>query len=257
MERLSAMTAITGSDWAAGIAARGRALVSDSGTAEHWYGESIVRLARTPLRPELARSRLLYGEWLRRANRRIDAREQLRAAHEAFVEMGAEAFAERARRELVATGEKVRKRDEATRQRSHPPGRAHRPARPRTDVPMPRSVPSSSSACEPSNGTYAKCSRNSASPRVASSKTSSRFPIRSAPRSPRPPPGSRPGFAFPEFRRRRKRVFEIRTRHVALLDVSQPSLCARSIQAYLSIMARMPVKRCRVTKSVSKASIAV
>jgi DNA-binding CsgD family transcriptional regulator len=115
MERLSAMTAITGSDWAAGIAARGRALVSDSGTAEHWYMESIACLARTPLRPELARTRLLYGEWLRRANRRIDAREQLRAAHEAFVEMGAEAFAERARRELVATGERVRKRDEATR----------------------------------------------------------------------------------------------------------------------------------------------
>ena len=115
MERLSAMTAITGSDWAAGIAARGRALVSDSGTAEHWYGESIACLARTPLRPELARSRLLYGEWLRRANRRIDAREQLRTAHDAFVEMGAEAFVERARLELVATGEKVRKRDEATR----------------------------------------------------------------------------------------------------------------------------------------------
>ena len=79
------------------------------------YREAIDRLARTRLRPELARAHLLYGEWLRRENRRVDAREQLRSAHDAFAAMGAEAFAERARRELLATGEKVRKRRDETR----------------------------------------------------------------------------------------------------------------------------------------------
>ena len=77
---------------------------------EPLYIESIERLARSRAAVELARSRLLYGEWLRRENRRMDAREQLRAAHEMFRRMGAEAFAERARRELLATGETVRKR---------------------------------------------------------------------------------------------------------------------------------------------------
>jgi DNA-binding CsgD family transcriptional regulator len=113
-QRLSA-TIVADSDWAAGIDARGRALMSEGEQAEHWYLESIACLARTPLRPDLFRSRLLYGEWLRRQNRRVDSREQLRAAYEAFLEMGTVAFAERARRELVATGEKVRKRAEDTR----------------------------------------------------------------------------------------------------------------------------------------------
>ena len=76
---------------------------------ESSYRESIERLARSRAAVELARSRLLYGEWLRRENRRIDAREQLRAAHESFSHIGAEAFAERARRELLATGESVRR----------------------------------------------------------------------------------------------------------------------------------------------------
>jgi DNA-binding CsgD family transcriptional regulator/tetratricopeptide (TPR) repeat protein len=110
MGRLSAMTAIDGSDWAAGLAARCRALVSERAEAEHWYMAAINRLRRTPLRPDLARAHLLYGEWLRREGRRVDAREQLAAAHEMFVAMGAEAFEERTRRELLATGEKVRKR---------------------------------------------------------------------------------------------------------------------------------------------------
>ena len=113
LEKLSA-TIVAESDWAAGVEARGRALTSDDDTAEHWYLKSIACLARTPLRPDLARSRLVYGEWLRRRSRRVDAREQLRAAHDAFVEMGVLAFAERARRELVATGERVRKRAEDT-----------------------------------------------------------------------------------------------------------------------------------------------
>ena len=81
-----------------------------SEVAEHWYSESITALARTPLRPDLARAHLLYGEWLRREGRRVDARQQLRTAYDMFTTMGAEGFAERARRELLTTGEKVRKR---------------------------------------------------------------------------------------------------------------------------------------------------
>jgi DNA-binding CsgD family transcriptional regulator len=121
-ERLHEQTRGVDSEWARGITARSRALLSDA--AEPLYREAIERLSHTRLRPELARSHLLYGEWLRRANRRVDAREQLRAAHEAFVSMGADAFAERARHELQATGAKVRKRvdearDELTPQEEH------------------------------------------------------------------------------------------------------------------------------------------
>ena len=105
----------TDSQWALGMRARGSALVSEGDDAERLYREAIDRLGHTRLRPDLARGRLLYGEWLRRANRRADAREQLRDAHEAFVSMGADAFAERAGRELLATGEKVRSRRADTR----------------------------------------------------------------------------------------------------------------------------------------------
>jgi ATP/maltotriose-dependent transcriptional regulator MalT len=80
------------------------------------YREAIDRLGRTQLRPELARAQLLYGEWLRREGRRGDAREQLRTAHDLFASIGMEAFAERARRELLATGEQVRKRSPETRE---------------------------------------------------------------------------------------------------------------------------------------------
>jgi DNA-binding CsgD family transcriptional regulator len=107
--RLSAMT--TGSDWAKGLEARSRALVSEGREAEQCYAEAVERLGRTPLRPDLARAHLLYGEWLRRENRRLDARHQLHAAYDLLDAIGAEAFAERARRELLATGEKVRKRE--------------------------------------------------------------------------------------------------------------------------------------------------
>ena len=93
-----------------GIEARVRALLSDGEAADRCYRESIERLSRTRVRTQLARAHLLYGEWLRRENRRADAREQLRTAHEMLEAMGAEAFAERARRELLATGETVRKR---------------------------------------------------------------------------------------------------------------------------------------------------
>jgi DNA-binding CsgD family transcriptional regulator/tetratricopeptide (TPR) repeat protein len=111
LERLSAMTAIEGSDWAKGLEARSRALLSEGHDAERCYAGAVERLRRTPLRPELARAHLLYGEWLRREHRRLDARRELRAAHDLFAVIGADAFAERARRELLATGEKVRKRE--------------------------------------------------------------------------------------------------------------------------------------------------
>jgi DNA-binding CsgD family transcriptional regulator len=110
LERLSQTTGAAGTDWALGIEARSRALVSDDDAAEVHYREAVERLGRTRIRIELARAHLLYGEWLRRAGRRVDAREQLRAAHALFGDMGAEGFAERARRELLATGESVRKR---------------------------------------------------------------------------------------------------------------------------------------------------
>jgi len=111
LDRLSAMTTIEGSDWGKGLEARSRALVSEGQEAEQCYAEAVERLGRTPLRPDLARAHLLYGEWLRRENRRLDARRQLRAAYRLLAAIGADAFAERARRELLATGEKVRKRE--------------------------------------------------------------------------------------------------------------------------------------------------
>jgi DNA-binding CsgD family transcriptional regulator len=89
--------------------------VSEGEIAERLYREAIERLGRTRLRPELARAHLLYGEWLRRGNRRVDARAQLRAAHDQFTSIGMEAFAERPGSELQATGEKVRKRTVETR----------------------------------------------------------------------------------------------------------------------------------------------
>ncbi|HMI71518.1 MAG TPA: AAA family ATPase [Solirubrobacteraceae bacterium] len=97
-------------EWALGIEARARALLSEGKAAEGLYREAVDRLRRTRLRPELARAHLLYGEWLRREGRRVDAREQLRMAHEMLTAIGMEAFAERAGRELLATGERVRKR---------------------------------------------------------------------------------------------------------------------------------------------------
>jgi DNA-binding CsgD family transcriptional regulator len=115
LQRLSQSTRAGGTDWALGIEARSRALVSDDDAAELLYREAVERLGRTRVRVELARANLLYGEWLRRAGRRQDAREQLRRAHELFTAMGAEGFAERARRELLATGETVRKRTPETR----------------------------------------------------------------------------------------------------------------------------------------------
>ena len=113
--RLAESTQPCGTDLGLGIEARSRALLSDGTMADGLYREAIDRLSRTQLRPELARAQLLYGEWLRREGRRSDAREQLRTAHDLFLTIGMEAFAERTRRELVATGETVRKRSAETR----------------------------------------------------------------------------------------------------------------------------------------------
>jgi DNA-binding CsgD family transcriptional regulator len=115
LTRLIETTQPSATNVALGIEARSRALLSDGGAADALYREAIERLSRTQLRPELARAQLLYGEWLRREQRRVHARGQLRRAHEEFVSIGMEAFAERARRELLATGEKVRKRTVETR----------------------------------------------------------------------------------------------------------------------------------------------
>ncbi len=113
LELLRDRTRASGTDWALGTEARCRALVSDD---ESDHRESIERLARSRAAFELARSRLVYGEWLRREHRRVDARDQLRAAHEAFSRFGAAAFGERARRELLATGETVRRSSPDTRE---------------------------------------------------------------------------------------------------------------------------------------------
>jgi DNA-binding CsgD family transcriptional regulator len=110
LEWLSERARLTPTEWALGIEARVRALLTEGKVAERWYRESIERLRRIQLRAELARSHLLYGEWLRRERRRGEAREQLRTAYQMLDAMGIEAFAERARRELQAAGETVRKR---------------------------------------------------------------------------------------------------------------------------------------------------
>jgi len=120
LEWLSERTRVIGSGWASGIEARVRALLSEGEVAESLYRESLTHLARTRVRVELARTHLLYGEWLRRERRRLDARKHLRTALELFTGMGVEAFALRAERELLATGEHARKRTVDTRDQLTP-----------------------------------------------------------------------------------------------------------------------------------------
>ncbi len=108
-QRLGERAGASGTDWGLGALAHAQALLADDDDADRLFTEAIGRLQRTRVVVHLARTRLSYGEWLRRANRRVDARSQLNAAHDAFTTMGAHGFAERARRELMATGEKVRK----------------------------------------------------------------------------------------------------------------------------------------------------
>jgi DNA-binding CsgD family transcriptional regulator len=111
VDKLAETATAAGTDWALGMLARSRALISEAERAESLYCEAIDRLARTRIRAHLARAHLLYGEWLRRGKRRIDARAQLRSASEMFAAMGADAFTQRAEHELAATGERIRKRD--------------------------------------------------------------------------------------------------------------------------------------------------
>ena len=115
LRRLQEISRASGTDWALGVEARSRALVSEGEEAERLYLDAIERLGRTRVTVALARAQLLYGEWLRRQGRRVEARAQLRTAHETYAAVGMEGFAERARRELVATGETVRKRSSETR----------------------------------------------------------------------------------------------------------------------------------------------
>ena len=115
LAQVTTATAPSDTDWGRGMQARCRALLSKGEGAERLYREAVERLAKVRRRPELARAHLLYGEWLRREKRRVDARVQLRAAHDQFASIGMEGFAERARAELLATGEKVRERTVATR----------------------------------------------------------------------------------------------------------------------------------------------
>lgn len=115
LRRLESRSRPAGTDWALGILARSSALLSEGRAAELLYLESVERLGRTRITVHLARAHLLYGEWLRREHRRLDAREQLRVAHGMLDRIGASGFAERARRELSATGETVRKRTVHTR----------------------------------------------------------------------------------------------------------------------------------------------
>ena len=166
-ERLAERTRVAGTDLALGIEARARALVSEGALAEELYREALDRLGRCRLVLELARAHLLYGEWLRREQRRVEAREQLRTAHEMFVPMGAEAFAERARRELLATGETVRARTPDTREQLTAQ-EAQMHSLPATDCPTRRSRRGSSLARARSNTTCARCSRSWTSARETS-----------------------------------------------------------------------------------------
>jgi DNA-binding CsgD family transcriptional regulator len=110
IERLTTCAGASGTEWGLGVLDRSRALLSDGETADHLYRRAIEHLARTAVRADLARAHLLYGEWLRREGRRVDARHQLRTAHEMLTQLGFDGFAERARRELVSTGGSPRKR---------------------------------------------------------------------------------------------------------------------------------------------------
>jgi DNA-binding CsgD family transcriptional regulator len=116
MKKLTRSARAGGSDWGRGVEARSRALLSDGDAAERLYQEAIERLHRTRLRADLARAHLVYGEWLRRDRRRLDAREHLRTALEMFRRMDMDGFAGRAERELLATGERARKRTLETRE---------------------------------------------------------------------------------------------------------------------------------------------
>jgi tetratricopeptide (TPR) repeat protein len=183
LQQLAQMTRASGTNWALGIEARSRALLSESEAAERLYREAIDRLGRTRVRAELARAHLVYGEWLRRERRRLHAREQLRTAHELVTAIGMEAFAERTARELLASGERARNRTVETSDQLTP--QETQIARLAGDgLSTMRSAPGSSSAPAPSSTTCTRSSPSSTSARVTSWIPSS---------SPEPPwPGRAP-----------------------------------------------------------------
>jgi DNA-binding CsgD family transcriptional regulator len=115
LERLATKARANGTDWALGLEARSRALLSEGDIADELFAEAIARLSRTRARPDLARAHLLYGEWLRRQGRRSDARHELNTAHDMFAVLSLAGFAERVQRELLATGATARKRNVETR----------------------------------------------------------------------------------------------------------------------------------------------
>jgi len=114
LERLVDRALATGTPWALGLLARSRALLAEDDNAEALYRTAIDHFAQSDTRPDLGRAHLLYGEWLRRRRRRIDARDELHLAVDLFARSGTEGFAARARRELLATGERARRRTVAT-----------------------------------------------------------------------------------------------------------------------------------------------
>jgi DNA-binding CsgD family transcriptional regulator len=120
LDQLRERTGASGTTWAKGTEARASALLEAGESAEHLHRAAIEALGQSQMAAHLARARLTYGEWLRRQNRRVDAREQLRQAYDVFTTIGADGFADRARRELLATGEKVRKRRDDTRDQLTP-----------------------------------------------------------------------------------------------------------------------------------------
>ena len=160
LDWLSERTRVISSGWASGIEARVRALLSEGEVADGLYRRSIEHLSGTRLRLELARTHLLYGEWLRRERRRLDARKHLRTALEAFTSMGAEAFGSRAERELLATGERAR--NERWRRWTSSLRRKRRSrVLPRKARPTERSPRGCSSVRAPSSTTCARCSASS------------------------------------------------------------------------------------------------
>ena len=163
LRRLEAVTTARGTNWALGVQARSRALLSDDDAAERLYRESIERLGRTQIRADLARAHLLYGEWLRRQRRRVDARAQLRIAHDMLDAMGMDAFAERAGRELHATGETTRKPSVATADEQLTAQEALIARMARDGLSNPEIPAACSSALAPSSTTYARSSPSSAS----------------------------------------------------------------------------------------------
>ena len=161
LRRLLPRPRASGTEWGLGIEARSRALLVDGQDAEDLYLEAIDRLGRSRIAVDLARAHLLYGEWLRRERRRVDAREQLRIAHDLFSDFGMEAFAERARVELQATGEHARKRTVETLDQLTPQEAADLAPRGARATPTARSPLSCSSARAPSSTTSARCSASS------------------------------------------------------------------------------------------------